>query len=554
MENVDNFFQILNSVLGQDILIYFGKFYEYLSDLFREHNIQLENETKYDDFTTYKRNIERIFETVSLGLRTVGVQKDDLTSFRNDFLNLIKDKYENLDNYRLMVDLILKPMIESFLIEIIIQYFISADKTDIQNLDVFDFLPKGFLDKLENFRESHISPFIISFLKGEKIEEKPIPEKIVKIPVKISKPAEKTIIELLERIKQQRLVSERFFLKKAPIKEKDSVTEILNKIRKIRKEDLSLIGSLKPESSVTRVKEKRYSDIKMENIIEFYGNFPKLPTYIRDSIKVNIKNLSKYNIKEFQDLETFYYYICSLKMLGLDLPYSRKEIPKRLQNFISDKIFCVGNNSTPDPINVFYGTAIFSEYRLLSHKIIDIKKIKEFIHGELYDFLPWKLHLNLYSLLTLKILEKNGVSTQGYPQIKLILSKYNVKTAEDYYPNIDLFDKILSLKIIDDFIDSSETYQDYLKELKNNITSNGSINNTLTDTSKFLIMASLLNIYDEIKDEIEKMKNYLTEETTFFYNENGSNNLNWNTDNIGYKLEIRMLYWTLLALSQFPNI
>ncbi len=554
MENVDNFFQTLDGVLGQDILFYFGRFYEYLSDLFKEYDIQLENETKHDDFITYKENIEKIFEVVSLGLRTIGIQKNDLISFRNDFLNLIKDKYENLDKYHLIVDLILKSMIESFLIEIIIQYFINEDKTGIQNLDVFDLLPKGFLDKLENFKESYVSPLIISFLKGEKIEEKPIPEKIVKIPVKISKPAEKTIIELLERIKQQRLVSEKFLHKKAPIKEKDSVTVILKKISKIRKEDLSLVGSLEPESSIARVKEKRDSDIKIENIIEFFGNFPKLPANIRKSIKVNIENLSRHNIKEFQDLETFYYFICSLKMMGLDLPYSRTEIPKRLQNFISDNYFCGGNNSAPDPINMFYGTAIFSEYRLLSHKTIDIRKIKEFIHGELSDFLPWKLHLNLYSLLTLKILEKNGVSTQGSPQIKLILSRYNVKTAEDYYPNIDLYDKILSLKIIDDFIDSSEISQDYLEVLKDNLSLNGSINNTLTDTSKFLIMASTLNIYDEIKDEIEKMKNYIRFETTFFYNEKGSNNLNWNTDNISYKLEIRMLYWTLLALSQFPNI
>jgi len=555
MENVDNFFQTFNQVLGEDLLTYFGKFYNYLSDLFVEAYIKLENKTKNDDFITYKKNIESIFEVISLGLRTVGVSRDEITSFKNDFLNSIKDKYENIEKYSQIVDLILKPIIEASLIEIIIQYLISEDKTQLLNLNVFNLLPRGFIEKVENFKESYVSPPILVFLKGDKIkkEPSPIPVEIEKIPTRFIKPAEKAIMDLLEKLKQQRIDSEKILEKKIPIENKDEAVEILKKIRRIRDEDLSLIESTEAKQSIEEIKIKESVDIRSEIFIEFFGNFPQLSPIVRNNIKINNENLQQYNFKEFQDLETFYYFICSLKMMGLDFPYSRDEIVNRLQNFISNKIFCTGIDSVPDPLNVFFGTAIFSEFSLLSHKSIDIGKIKNFIYGELSDFNPWKLHLNTYSLLTLKVLEKNGVSSQKFSQLESNLLKYDIKTAEDYYPNIDLFDKILSLKLLNNFGDLSDFSQEFLRQLKQNITINGSISYNLTDTAKFLLMASLLNLNNEIKEEINQMKNYIQNGTTLFNNPKDLKNLNWNLDNLGFKIEIRMLYWILLALSQFPN-
>lgn len=555
MENVDNFFQTFNQVLGEDILTYFGKFYDYLSDLFVEAYIKLENKIKNDDFITYKKNIESIFEVISLGLRTVGVSRDEITSFKNDFLNSIKDKYENIEKYSQIVDLILKPIIEASLIEIIIQYLISEDKTQLLNLNVFNLLPRGFIEKVKNFKESYVSPPILVFLKGDKIkkEPSPIPIEIEKIPTRFIKPAEKAIMDLLEKLKQQRIDSEKILEKKIPIENKDEAMEILKKIRRIRDEDLSLIESTEVKQSIEEIKIKESVDIRSEIFIEFFGNFPQLSPIVRNNIKINNENLQQYNFKEFQDLETFYYFICSLKMMGLDFPYSRDEIVNRLQNFISNKIFCTGIDSVPDPLNVFFGTAIFSEFSLLSHKSIDIGKIKNFIYGELSDFNPWKLHLNTYSLLTLKVLEKNGVSSQKFSQLESNLLKYDIKTAEDYYPNIDLFDKILSLKLLNNFGDLSDFSQEFLRQLKQNITINGSIGNNLTDTAKFLLMASLLNLNNEIKEEINQMKNYIQNGTTLFNNPKDLKNLNWNLDNLGFKIEIRMLYWILLALSQFPN-
>jgi len=555
MENVDNFFQTFNQVLGEDILTYFGKFYGYLSDLFVEAYIKLENKTKNDDFITYKKNIESIFEVISLGLRTVGVSRDEITSFKNDFLNSIKDKYENIEKYSQILDLILKPIIEASLIEIIIQYLISEDKTQLLNLNVFNLLPRGFIEKVENFKESYVSPPILVFLKGDKIkkEPSPIPVEIEKIPTRFIKPAEKAIMDLLEKLKQQRIDNEKILEKKIPIENKDEAVEILKKIRRIRDEDLSLIEPTEAKQSIEEIKIKESVDIRSEIFIEFFGNFPQLSPIVRNNIKINNENLQQYNFKEFQDLETFYYFICSLKMMGLDFPYSRDEIVNRLQNFISNKIFCAGIDSVPDPLNVFFGTAIFSEFNLLSHESIDIGKVKKFIYGELSDFLPWKLHLNTYSLLTLKILEKNGVSSQKFSQLESNLLKYDIKTAEDYYPNIDLFDKILSLKLLNNFGDLSDFSQEFLRQLKQNITINGSISYNLTDTAKFLLMASLLNLNNEIKEEINQMKNYIQNGTTLFNNPKDLKNLNWNLDNLGFKIEIRMLYWILLALSQFPN-
>jgi len=582
MESIDNFFDVLQSVLGKDILYYFTKFYEYLDDVFEDRKVDMDFDTKYDNLKTYKKNIENILNVASLGLRTIGVSKDQMQDEITNFLDSIKEKNDSLKTYGETFNTNIKPIIEFFLIDIIVKYLTNEDKETISNLDLFDLLPRGFVNRLDDFEITHITPKIKSQLSGKKLKIPPMtkitelvakPEievepnlKTVKIPevkpIKVTKkeppkPTPKVEIkelDILDQIKLQKEESVKIIEEKKVTAE-DDTSILLDKISQRLTEDISFIEGLEKSTEISKPIEIKPPVEEKESFLEYFGAFPELPTSIKNGINIIKENFLKINTRELQDLETFYYYIACLKMMGEGIPYSSEEIAKKLQNFMYERVFSEAPDVLPDPLSVFFGTAIFSVFNLLSKKAVDINKIKSFLKDELEDFIPWKLHLNTYSLLTLRVLEKNGVTIDKYPNIGSTLSKFDLNSLEEnYYPSIDLFDKLISLKIIDGKIDFNSYTPDFLIELEKNILNDGSINNNLTDTSKFLLIASMLDIDETINDKIEKMIHYIKNEGNFFYNPEKTTKLNWSLDDLGFKLEVRMLFWTLLALSQFPHL
>lgn len=593
MDSFEDFYKILNSVLGNDIDYYFGKFYEYLDDVFEDRKVDLNFDAKYDSLKVYKKNISDILEVASLGLRTIGVAKSKLQGIVSDFLANIRDKDPEAKTYGVVFNKSIKPIIKSFLVDIIVDFLSGEDKEAVSNLDLFDLIPRGFVDRLGDFEKNYMNAEIKTLLKTKdfkidalpviaqletvvipptkkappvkkepkkveevkpKVEPKPIKKKIVEEkPAKIPTKTDGLELDILEKIKQHKIDSAKY-LESYVTKQEDETTEVLSKISQRLTEDITFIETLESDTSILEaVKEKAVID-EVGNFIGYFGAIPELPTAVKDNLQVIKENFLKINTREFQDLETFYYYIACLKMMGVSLPYSSDEIANRLQNFMYDKIFSESAEAIPDPLNIFFGTAIFSEFNLLLKNDVDVEKIKVFLSQELDDFLPWKLHLNAYSLITLKILERNGISVKKYLNLEKPISNFDLKSLENYYPSIDLYDKLISLKILNQASDLKSFSQEFLTQLEENLSPNGGINNNLTDTSKFYLIASMLDIDEKINSKIVDMINFIKSETKFFDEEEAPTSLSWKKDNLGYKLEVRMLYWALIALSQFPNL
>ena len=90
-----------------------------------------------------------------------------------------------------------------------------------------------------------------------------------------------------------------------------------------------------------------------------------------------------------------------------------------------------------------------------------------------------------------------------------------------------------------------------MKELKEFQLKNGSINNTITDSSKMLLILELLDLKEKEKVLCSNLVNYITTEPLFFDSSDLHSDFNWKKDELGYLVELRMLFWALLACSRY---
>ena len=91
----------------------------------------------------------------------------------------------------------------------------------------------------------------------------------------------------------------------------------------------------------------------------------------------------------------------------------------------------------------------------------------------------------------------------------------------------------------------------YVNELKKQLTSKGSIGDLITDSARTLLIIDLLNLKEQESVLCSRLLNYIMNSTEFFTLENLEKDFNWRVDKFAYKIELRMLYWTLLACSRY---
>ena len=94
----------------------------------------------------------------------------------------------------------------------------------------------------------------------------------------------------------------------------------------------------------------------------------------------------------------------------------------------------------------------------------------------------------------------------------------------------------------------------YFNELKKLIASNGSINNLYTDSTKALLIMDLLELKELEPDICSDLLNYLMKSTAFFNLTNLNKELNWRSHQLGYKIELKMLFWALFASSRYTPL
>jgi hypothetical protein len=170
---------------------------------------------------------------------------------------------------------------------------------------------------------------------------------------------------------------------------------------------------------------------------------------------------------------------------------------------------------------------------------------------ELKTFIPEKLKLNYYTLLSLKMLEKNEINSSNKELLLSQVLGLDLLKLNGFNPTLDIYNHIGFIKILDRNIDLSKFNTPYINELKKKLAPNGSIADLITESARTLLILSLLDMKNQESVLCSRLLNFIIKSTNFFSLENLNKDFNWRIDKLAYKIELRMLFWALLACTQY---
>jgi len=530
MENLPDLLAELKKKLRKEILDYYKRCYLYIKDLYSYKKININ--TKLSDVSDelMEKDIYAMISATNSALNTIGILFEELTQDKELFTKILKDIDESYSDYNSFFDSNFKSYINKHLFRIILEYIIGIDEKKIQNLDLFDLLPKKFINKLNQFKRQEL------FNSEQKMHIQQIFRRI----------------DEFYDVNEFSIDKEKFNAVANEIKE-DSNKDILQLLEEAKKENIQVLG----KSFIP--KESPSNNIQVEidekfSFLDYFGNFPQLEDEIINKLNININNLVETDIN-FLDLENLFYYIAILRIIGKEFPFTSEEVLRLLKNFVSGKVFSTGMYHKPNPISILFGLSILAELNLINQtEIIDPLDIEMFLENELKYFLPEKLSLNFYSLLSLKILEKNGGIISDKDHLIKPLIDLDLLLLEDVNLPMDMFYHLGLLKLIDRNINLNIFKNVYNSEIKKLITPKGLINNNLTDTSRALLIFDLLDLKIEEFTIVNTLFRNIIRYSNFFSDENLEEDFNWRNNKLALKVELRMLFWTILASLQYLNL
>jgi hypothetical protein len=175
-----------------------------------------------------------------------------------------------------------------------------------------------------------------------------------------------------------------------------------------------------------------------------------------------------------------------------------------------------------------------------------------FLETELKPYFPEKLHLNCYSLLGLKILQKCGVSIMDKShlieaQLKLTIGDFETKELPS-----DLLSQLTILKLLNNQVDLNIFQNPFKEALKQLISEkSGLINDNITDSVRVLLIFDMLGVRTEESFFLNNLINTIISQLNLFQD---SGIFNWRSDKIALKAELRMLFWVLIALNGYETV
>ena len=542
MEDISRVFTELLAELNTEILEYYRLTNSYLKDLIAYKNIELNTQTQTESEGIRSNTFEKILKAIKTGLNTLGLGLRKLNDHQNIFIQLANTKRSEFTTYTSFVDLYQRNHINELLFEVLMEYLLDIDVKKIENFKLFELLPEHFIEKISRFKAgSQELPKIKKALTNQDLKnyidfstlsiKKIIPAKPAVLSKVIKKVKEPEIDILLQLQEAKR--------------------ENIEKLRKPIK-DISPL-KIPPTTTKQRAGSKIVSqDVKIEqtpvlkdkeSFLNFYGNFPPIHSEILNKFEIDIVSLLNSRVKnvEFFDLENLFYYISNLKMLNVDVPFSSIEILEIVKKFVNGNVFSSAIDNNPDIKNNFYGLSIFSELDLIRKTdIINDIEILNFIKLNLKYSLPEKLQTNLYSLLCLNLLRSPSQIKNLYPP-----KSTEFKSIREIYTYLSI------LTLLRKEHDIEALKKTYLNEVKKSIAPNGSINDLFTDSAKALLIIDLLDLKEQEAEICSSLLNNIMKSTTFFSLTNINKEFNWRNNQMGCRIELKMLYWALLASSRY---
>ncbi|MFX1269289.1 MAG: hypothetical protein ACFFAK_15115, partial [Promethearchaeota archaeon] len=433
MENISKILAELINQLKSEILDCYDKCYIYIKDLYSYKKIDVSKKLSDSPNNLVEQNIYAIISATNSALNTIGIPFQELITEAEIFNGLFKIQRKRYSDYNSFFELSLKPYINQYIFKSVLEYLVGFDDKKIKNLDLFDLLPKNFLKKVNKIKrksENYLED--IEYLKK-------IIEKLNKFYDATNFSINQENLEELSRKIQE-----------------DSSDDILKQLEEAKKENIEVLGKLPLSGIITN------NDVQIDNtneviqlytsFLDYFGNFPQLDQTLIANLNINVTDLinSADKLYSFFDLENLFYFLSILKILGKQLPFTQEEILKALDNFGSGKVFSTGKYHKPNPRSNFFGLSILSELGLIDQtEIIDPLDIEMFLENELKSFLPKKISLNFFTLLSLKILERNGgVIIDKNNLIKPLIELDLIKLKDKNFP-VDMLYHIGLLKTID---------------------------------------------------------------------------------------------------------
>ena len=546
MEEINHFCQTLR----EGILDYYDRTYNYIKDLFGYKNVDLKFEIVKESEENIRNVLETMTKIVKVALNTIGVQKEKILEKENEFNELESKRGKNYTTYNSYYNE-LKHIIDKFLFEILIEYIIDEDVQKLSTLQLFGLLPKEFKIELDKYKLENITSTDIKLLIHKNLPEieKYIDYSDFSIKEELVKPLEPVLESEEEEI-----------LRKLGEARKANI-EVLKSHETLSKEEIEDLDLLEPMMPAPHSHSEKLPAVKplpgteVNNFLDYFGNFSSFDSSIVKKFRINYDNLLNSfgsKLKEYFNLETLFYFLTILKMINIPLPFSTTDVIGIAKNYINENIFSSSKKDEPNPVDIFYGLAIFSELQILKNSdVVDVFKISNYLGSELQGIIPEKIHLYYYILLSLRLLKKIGLETPDISNEINPILRVNLSNLEDYNPVVDIFDQLAIIKIFENILIPSHFKGVYLKELKKYQLENGSINNLVSDTSKTLLILEMLDLKDKEKDFCDQLVNYITSEPLFFDSSDLDSDFNWQKDKLGYLVELRMLFWALIASSRY---
>lgn len=545
MKNIIDILASFFSVMRNEILEYFTKSSSYLKDLIIYKKIDLNRKVEGESNQQIKNSLVKMLKAIKTGLNTLGIPMNKLNNIQSDFLEGLDPEKVDILDYNSFFEIYMEKYGREVLFHILLDFVYDIDTKKLENVNLFDLLPDNFISKLNEYKNTSINSEgikhdihqfnykkYINFTDLSINKETPVSEPDILTQLRVAK---QDIIETLKIPKKE--------LKKTSIE--DSKENIVY----IEPSPVFKLSDTTP-SEDKEIGIKIYSDSFLDTI----GKSTPMSHTLINEFNIDIVNLINLKMinKEFFDLENLFYYISIVKMLNLEFPFTEFELLAILKEYINGDMFSSSKDKSPDLQNIFFGLAIYSELNLYDKTDqIDVVKIEQFLKSELEPFIAEKVLSNFYCVLCLKLLAEKKPIEFNKDSISKLVTDLNVLKLDNPKIPLDIYNHLGLIKLLNKDLNLLQLKPQYFDELKKLIEPNGSINDIITDTAQTLLAFILLDLKNREPELCSNSVNYLVNKTNFFKMDNLNEDFNWQIDKIGFSIELEMLYWALLASSQF---
>jgi hypothetical protein len=287
---------------------------------------------------------------------------------------------------------------------------------------------------------------------------------------------------------------------------------------------------------------------------DFFGDYPILIPDIVDEIDLNIEAIVQVKDATFLTLETLHQWVVCIKILNIEFPISKDEIYERTGNFRMDHGFGIEaiDERMPDVKNTFFGLCVYSEFDLLDR--LNLYKIQKYLINEAQNLNEYSLLDNDYIFMCLRLLERKNIPFNDYTHLIDKLLGIDIQAQNEMINGLtDIVHYINIIKCINPNYDLKQLNDNYLTDVQIAQEDDGSISKLPTQTAKVLIALHELGLQGVAPAKF--MIKYLQYDSNYFVEAVRKEPIGWESDPLGYQIELGICYWTLMALTLiYPSI